>query len=121
MRDLANAVALPVADTWGMHGDVGTGWWIVLMVGMAVFWGAVVLAGVWLLRGALQGRHPESTDTPMDVLQRRFAEGVISAEDFEQRRKLLADADAVAPEERAGNADASLAGAGRSRSSGRRE
>ena len=99
MHELANAVALPMADAWGMHGDVGTGWWIVMIAGMAVFWGAVILAGVWLLRGALQGRHSGATETPIDVLRRRFAEGSISAEDYEQRRKLLTEPAAAGPDE----------------------
>ena len=91
MRELVSTVALPVADAWGMHGDVGAGWWIVMMVGMALFWGAVILAAVWLLRGGPHGRQAGAAETPDDMLQRRFAEGAISAEDYEQRRKLLAE------------------------------
>lgn len=83
MHEVASRVALPPADTWGMHGDVGTGWWVV-------------------------------TETPMAVLQRRFAEGVTSAEDSEQRRELLADAVATAPGAPVGESDASLAGSGES-------
>lgn len=91
MGEVMKTVALPVADAWGMHGDVGAGWWIVMIVGMAVFLGAVILAAVWLTRGALSGGRADATETPNDVLQRRFAQGVITAEDYEQRRKLLAE------------------------------
>ena len=44
-------LALLIADTWGMHdNDIGTGWWIVMMVGMVVFWGLVILGVIWLVR-----------------------------------------------------------------------
>jgi hypothetical protein len=33
------AQTLPVADTWGMHGDVGTGWMLLMMALMVLFWG----------------------------------------------------------------------------------
>ena len=78
------------ADTWGMHdGDVGTGWVIVMMLGMVLFWGLVVVGVVWLLReGFGRGRHGLDAD-PLEILDRRLAEGHISVEEYEQRRKTL--------------------------------
>ena len=87
------ALLLPTADTWGMHGNVGAGWWIVMVVGM----GVVIFVAFWLVRGASQGGSDRTTDTALDVLQRRFAEGTISVEDYEQRRQLLVESDAAAP------------------------
>jgi putative membrane protein len=78
------------ADTWGMHdGDVGTGWMIVMMLGMAIFWGLVVVGVVWLLREGI-GRSSHDPDAdPEAILDRRLAEGHISVEEYEQRKKTL--------------------------------
>lgn len=81
---------LPFADTWGMHdGDIGTGWMIVMMLGMVLFWGLVVVGIVWLLREAIgRGHHGPGAD-PLSILDRRLAEGQISVEEYEQRKKTL--------------------------------
>lgn len=86
----ASLAALPLADTWGMHdGDVGVGWMIVMMLGMVLFWGLVVVGVIWLLREAIgRGHHPAAGD-PLAILDRRMAEGQISVEEYEQRRKTL--------------------------------
>lgn len=81
------ASLLPLADAWGMHdGDVGTGWMIVMMLGMALFWGGIVIAAVWLLREAIG--HSRVND-PLAILDRRFAEGKLSLEEYEERKKSL--------------------------------
>jgi putative membrane protein len=86
------ATALPLADTWGMHGDVGAGWWVVMVAGMVVFWGVVILIGARLLRDGF-GRHPSTppAETPTAVLERRLAEGAITVEEYQQRRSALAE------------------------------
>lgn len=88
------AQAVPFADTWSMHGgDVGFGWWLVMTIGMVLFWGGVVALLVFLLRG--DGRGSRSQDaapagpTPREVLDRRLAEGSIDVEEYERRRRLL--------------------------------
>ena len=88
------AQTLPVADTWGMHGDVGTGWMLLMMVLMVLFWGAIILGIAWLIRGATQGASapPEggvTRESPREILERRFAEGAISLEDYQARREVL--------------------------------
>lgn len=81
------ASLLPLADAWGMHdGDVGTGWMIVMMLGMALIWGGIALAVVWLLREAI-GRSRSSD--PLEILDRRLAEGKLSLEEYEQRKRHL--------------------------------
>jgi putative membrane protein len=74
-----------------MHdGDIGAGWMIVMMLGMVLFWGLVIFAVVWLLREAIgHGRHGRGTD-PVAILDRRLAEGQISVEEYEQRKKSIA-------------------------------
>ena len=89
-----NLALTVLADTWGMHGDdVGTGWMIVMMAFMVLFWGAVILGIVWLVRGASgAGAHSGTArkETPSEILDRRFAEGAISAEEYHQRREVIA-------------------------------
>ena len=84
-----------IADTWGMH-DVGVGWMVVMMGVMVLFWAAVILGIVWLVRGGVRGwreRRDESRPPPpTEILQRRFAEGAISVEDYRERREVIADA-----------------------------
>lgn len=81
------AALLPLADAWGMHdGDVGTGWMIVMMLGMALVWGGIAVAVVWLLREAI-GRN--RSNDPMEILDRRLAEGKLSLEEYEQRKRHL--------------------------------
>ena len=85
---------LPVADTWGMHGDVGTGWMLLMMALMVLFWGAIIAGIVWLIRGATQGASapPASgvmRESPLEILERRFAEGDIPPEDYQARRQVL--------------------------------
>ena len=85
------ALTLPLADTWGMHGDVGAGWMIAMMFAMILFWAAVILGIVWLARGGFDGPRRERRETPTEILDRRFAEGSISAEDYDERRKIITD------------------------------
>lgn len=60
---------------------------IVMMLGMVLFWGGVVIGIVWLLREAIgHGRHSD----PMTILDRRLAEGKLSPEEYEQRKRTLA-------------------------------
>ena len=74
-----------------MHdGDLGSGWMIVMMLGMVLFWGLVIVGIAWLLREAIgRGRHVPNND-PWAILDRRLAEGHISVEEYEQRKKTLA-------------------------------
>jgi len=87
---IANLV--PLADTWGMHGDIGTGWWILMMLGMVLFWGAIILGVVWLVRGGLTPDRGSRAETALEVLDRRLADGSISPEEYAERRKILTGA-----------------------------
>jgi putative membrane protein len=89
------AQIVPVADSWGMHGGNGSGWWIVGAALMMLFMGAMM----WMMmRGMGGGSSPGSSapsgrpamkESPVDILERRFAEGEISAEDYRARRDIL--------------------------------
>lgn len=86
------ARTIPLADTW-MHGGWSWGWMSLMMAMMVLFWGAVIVGTVWLIRsaGGSWGRERSvSTETPVEILDRRFAEGEISEEDYRARREVLA-------------------------------
>lgn len=90
------AQAIPSADGWGMHNGSG-GWWIIGAAVMMLFMGGMM----WMMmRGMGGGSSPGSSapperpaikESPVEILQRRFAEGEISAEDYRARREMLVD------------------------------
>jgi putative membrane protein len=89
------ARTIPLADTW-MHGGWGWGWgWMtMMMVVMVLFWGAVIFGVFWLVRGTARGEWapretPAKKENPVEILNRRFAEGAITPEDYQARREVL--------------------------------
>lgn len=83
---------LPLADSWNMHGGWGWAWMVPMMLGMVLFWGAIIFGIFWLIRDGVQRRQPASEETALTILDRRFAEGVLSHEDYRQRRNVLSGA-----------------------------
>jgi putative membrane protein len=95
------AALLPLADLlvgqmddgdWG-HMDWNGGWWIVMALGMVLFWGLVIVGIVWLVRelaGSRQAPHgsPQTHD-PLATLDHRLAAGEISPEEYRERRAML--------------------------------
>ena len=87
------AQTLQLADSWGMHD--GSGWWVVGAAVMMLFMGAMM----WMMmRGMGGGARPDSSppesvtrETPMETLERRFAEGELTIEDYRARREALVD------------------------------
>jgi putative membrane protein len=82
------AQVIPLADTW-MHGGWGLGWMTLMMIVMLLFWGGLIFGIVWLVRNTVDRRPERRTESPIDVLDRRFAEGAISVEDYHARREVL--------------------------------
>ena len=87
------AQTIPLADTW-MHGGWGWGWMTLMMVVMVLFWGAVIFGIFWLIRGTARGEwapreKPVDRESPVEILDRRFAEGAITPEDYQARREVL--------------------------------
>jgi putative membrane protein len=74
-----------LADVDWDHMDGG---WVLMMIGMVLFWGIVIVLLVWLLRGGLD-RTSLHKPSPLDILDRRFAEGEITAEEYRERRGIL--------------------------------
>lgn len=73
----------------------GWGWGMGLM--MMVFWVAVLVGAVWLIRYVvMQGRSAgpfggPTRESALDVLARRYANGEIDRAEFEQKRRDLED------------------------------
>ena len=84
---------IPLADSWGMHGSGG--WWILGAVVMMLFMGAMM----WMMMRGMGGSSQRSsapiespgTESAVEILERRYAEGEISVEDYRERREVLAE------------------------------
>lgn len=82
-----------LADAWDYNGHMGGGWWVVMVIGMVVFWGAVIIGIAWLVRGGSpNGWRGERSETPIEILERRFAEGAMTADEYHERRQVLTSA-----------------------------
>lgn len=71
---------------WG--GDFGwhSGW---MGFGGFLFWGLVIAAIVFAMRGHRCGHRHSSEKTALDILKERYARGEIGDEEFRQKRKEL--------------------------------
>lgn len=84
--DLTTAAFLLADSDWG-HMDGG--WWVVMAIGMVLFWALVIVGLVWLVRELTGRRGLRSRQDPLELLDRRLAEGTISPEDYRERREIL--------------------------------
>ena len=79
----------------GMMGDFGWGHMIFGGLMMILFWGGLITAIVLAVRYLGGSRHGGGTaqapPTPLDILKERYARGEIDREEFEERRRALAD------------------------------
>lgn len=64
-----------------------------MMIGMGLFWLAIILGVIWLVRDSVGRRQPEApSENALTILDRRFAEGAVSLDEYEQRRDVLTGA-----------------------------
>ena len=76
----------------GMMWDWSWGGWFLGPVMMLLFWGVVIVAVVFAVRWLASAGTPDRTGkTSLDILKERFARGEIDKEEFELRRKILAE------------------------------
>lgn len=69
-----------------------------MMIGMGLFWLAIILGAVWLVRDGAGLRQREApSENALTILDRRFAEGTVSLDEYKQRRDVLTDAAAASP------------------------
>lgn len=62
---------------WGMH----LFWWL--------FWIILIVLLLWLPGPLARNRARGSRETPLEILQRRYAAGEISTEEYEDRKSRL--------------------------------
>jgi putative membrane protein len=72
---------------WNGHGwGMGFGW-----IFMVLFWVLVIVGTVFLVRWIVsygqKGQGMQSSETPLDILKKRYAKGEISREQYEQMKK----------------------------------
>ena len=67
-------------DGW----DMGNGWWIVMVVMMVLFWGAVIAVVVWGIRQFTGDRRRDRS--ALDIARERLARGEITKEEFDRIR-----------------------------------
>ena len=64
-----------------------------MMIGMGLFWLAIILGVVWLVRDSAERRRTEvPSENALAILDRRFAEGAVSLDEYKQRRDVLTGA-----------------------------
>ena len=66
------------------HNDWDSGWWIVMIVMMVLFWGAVIAVAVWGIRQFTRDRRPDRS--PLDIAKERLAKGEITKDEFDRIR-----------------------------------
>jgi putative membrane protein len=78
--------------------DGGVGWpgWILMVVMMLAFWGAIAWVAVTLIRHSSSrsavpqlDRPTEGGSDPVGILEERFARGDIDEDEFHRRRDVL--------------------------------
>jgi putative membrane protein len=60
-----------------------------MMIGMALFWGAIILGIVWLIRNGTEPQQRQPRETALTILDHRLAEGAVSLEEYRERRNEL--------------------------------
>ena len=73
---------------WGR--GAGGGWWIGHLIFMLLVAALLILAIVWLVRNLSAGPGGHRREpTALELLDRRFAEGAISVDEYNERRRIL--------------------------------
>ncbi len=70
---------------FGMYG----GWWLLGMGMMVLFWVAIILLVVWVVRSLFPRERRSGHEQALEILQQRYARGEISAAEYEQARARL--------------------------------
>lgn len=71
--------------------EMGAGGWLWMLGGLALIIGVIVLM-VWAMTNARRGADDadrRTEKTPLDTLRERYARGEITAEEFEQAKRIL--------------------------------
>ena len=76
---------------YGWHNDaMGSGWWVLMVIGMLAFLVVFVVGAFLLVRHYGQPpSDPGTSNSAIDILQQRFARGEISEEEYTRGLALL--------------------------------
>jgi uncharacterized membrane protein len=66
-----------------------SGWWLIGMGMMVLFWIAIILLVIWVVRSLFPHQVSPRHDHALETLRQRYAEGSISAAEYEQARARL--------------------------------
>jgi putative membrane protein len=66
-----------------------SGWWLLGMGMMVLFWVAIILLVIWVVRSLFPREMRSGHDQALETLQQRYAKGEISAAEYEQARARL--------------------------------
>ena len=66
-----------------------SGWWLMGMGMMVLFWVAILLLVVWVVRSLFPRERLSVHDQALETLRQRYAKGEISAAEYEQARARL--------------------------------
>lgn len=73
---------------WMAHDSMG--WWMVFgALATVAFWGTIIALIVWIAKSFAQGQGRERQEPPLEAARRRYAQGEISREEFEEIRRTL--------------------------------
>lgn len=77
----------------GMMGGWGAFGWLGMLIQL-LFWGGILVLIAWAIARIFpakrDGEHTSAhTDSAQETLRQRFARGEISAEEYEERRRIL--------------------------------
>ncbi len=64
-------------------------WWLLGMGMMVLFWIAIILLVIWAVRSLFPREMRSGHKQALETLQQRYAEGEISAAEYEQARARL--------------------------------
>lgn len=93
MQGVQTLVGFQARDWDWDDGHMGWGGWIIMWIGMLLFWAVLVAFVVWAIR-AWGGQRPGTTEGPprqsaLDIARERYARGEINDEEFERIRRGL--------------------------------
>ena len=65
------------------------GWWLLGMSMMVLFWIAIILLVIWVVRSLFPHQVGSGHDRALETLRQRYATGEINAAEYEQARARL--------------------------------
>jgi len=86
---LSLTLQAPYEWGWQMHPMWGSGWVIGMMIMMALFWSAIIVAVILGMRWFVGQRKNSPIDSAMIILRERFARGEIEKDEFETKKREL--------------------------------